>query len=136
MTTPFRESEAGALAAMRGQSRATPCSVRCWRVGAQVPTKPGEPCVECGRIEPGLATMRAPSVMKAVWFCDGYFHGSADVATEDEFVVFEKGLRAGAYEYGGATWAVYLLPRDHAKMLGRELPKEAGRASERTEHLP
>jgi hypothetical protein len=33
-------------------TREIPCSIRCWRVGGPVNVKAGEPCSECGKIEP------------------------------------------------------------------------------------
>jgi len=33
-------------------TRQIPCSVRCWRIGGPVDVKPGDPCSECGKIEP------------------------------------------------------------------------------------
>jgi hypothetical protein len=32
--------------------REIPCSIRCWRVGVSIPTRPGQPCDECGKVEP------------------------------------------------------------------------------------
>lgn len=33
-------------------TREIPCSIRCWRVGGPVTVKPGDPCSECGKVEP------------------------------------------------------------------------------------
>jgi len=33
-------------------TREIPCSVRCWRVGGPVDVRAGDPCSECGKIEP------------------------------------------------------------------------------------
>jgi hypothetical protein len=36
----------------RAYLRSLPCSVRCWHVGGPVDVAPGEPCPECGTVEP------------------------------------------------------------------------------------
>jgi hypothetical protein len=71
--------------------------------------------------------------MKAVTFCEDDFEGHYDLRTEAEFDAFEKGFDAAAHAYGGGKWRLYLLPRDHAKMVEGEHVGEVMRALEATE---
>lgn len=71
--------------------------------------------------------------MKAVTFCEDDFDGCHDVADEGAFAVFDEAFTAGANAYGAGKVRVYLLPRDHAKMVEAEHVGEVMRALEETE---
>ena len=70
--------------------------------------------------------------MKAVCFCEDDYERCADVEGEHEFAVFEVGFTLGANAYGAGKVSVYLLPRDHAKMVAAEHVGEVMRALEDT----
>lgn len=68
--------------------------------------------------------------MKIASFCEDDFSACHDVASEAEFEAFSTGFDAAAEAYGGGKWRLYLLPRDHAKMVEAEHVSEVMRALE------
>lgn len=71
--------------------------------------------------------------MKVVMFCENDYEGCADVESETEFDAFERGFAAGAHAYGAGTFSLYLLPRDHEKMVEAEHIGEVVRALDETD---
>lgn len=68
--------------------------------------------------------------MKAVYFCENDYEGCANVEDEVAFDVFESGFTVGANAYGAGSFSLYLLPRDHEKMVKAEHVGEVMRALE------